>query len=88
MLRRLQKKKFQILKALVDNMNILINRFENNAEKDGDKDQLDKMGHEKRTEANTRTKGDIKVHELEELKTLVNNMKQMVVHAEDIMKCI
>ncbi|XP_059067596.1 methyl-CpG-binding domain-containing protein 10-like [Cryptomeria japonica] len=65
-----------------------INRFENNTEKDVDKEQLDKKGHEKRTRANTRNKGDIKGHELEELKTSTDNMKLMDVHAEDIMKSI
>lgn len=86
--KKIAEQNFQILKALAYNMNILINRFENNVEKDGDKDEQDKKGHEKRTRANTRIKGDIKGHELEELKTSVDNMKQMVVHVEDIMKSI
>lgn len=44
----------------MDNMNILINRFDNIKDKEGDKDQLEKKGHEKRTRANTRNQGDIK----------------------------
>lgn len=36
---------FQILKSSVDNMNIFINRYENNAEKEGDKEQVNKKGH-------------------------------------------
>lgn len=49
---------------------------------------MEKKGHEKRTRANTRNQGDIKGRELDELKTFVDNMKQMAVHAEDIMKNI
>lgn len=86
--KKIADQNFQILKLSVDNMNILINRFENNAEKDGDKEKLDKKGHERRTRANTKIKGDIKGHELEELKTSANNMKQMVVHVEEIMNSI
>lgn len=87
-IKKIAEQNFQILKASVDNMNILINRFDNNKEKEGDKDQLDKKGHEKRTRANTRNKGDIKGRELDDLKTSADDMKQMVVHVEDIMKNI
>lgn len=45
--KKIADQNFQILKASMDNMNTLINKFENNAEKDGDKEQSDKKGHEK-----------------------------------------
>lgn len=77
---------FQILKASMDNMNILINRFDNIKDKEGDKDQMEKKGHVKRTRANTRNPGDIKGREMDELKNFVDNMKQMAVYVEDIIK--
>lgn len=86
--KKIAEQNFQILKPSVDNMNILINRFENNTKKDVDKEQPDKKGHKKRTRANTRIKGDIKGRELEDLMTSADNMKLMVVQAEDIMKSI
>lgn len=86
--KKIADQNFQILKSSVDNMNILINKFENDADKDGDKEQLNKKGHERRTRANTKKKGDIEGRELEDLKTSANSMKQMVVHAEEIMNSI
>lgn len=86
--KRIAEQNFQILKASVDNMNILINRFDHIKDKEGNKDQMEKKGHEKRTRANTRKRGDIKGRELDELKNSADNMKQMVVHAEDIIKNI
>lgn len=58
--KKIDEQNFQIFKASVDNMNILINIFDNIKDKEGDKDQLDKKGHKKRTRANTRNKGNIK----------------------------
>lgn len=86
--KKIADQNFQILKSSMDNMNILINRFENDANKEGDKEQLKKKGHERRTRVNTKKKGDIEGCELEDLKTSANSMKQMVVHTEEIMNSI
>lgn len=72
----------------MNNMNIMINRFDHIKDKEGDEDQIEKKSHEKRTRANTKKQGDIKGWELDELKNSTDNMKQMMVYAEDIMKNI
>lgn len=67
---------------------MLINKFEQIKGKEDNKDQTEKKGHEKRTRANTQKQVGIKEQELDDMKNSTVNMKQLVVHAEELIRNI
>lgn len=59
-MKRIAEQNFVILKATVDHVNMLINKFEQIKGREDEKDQIEKMGHEKRTRAKTQKQVGIK----------------------------